>query len=292
MKQLIAAAIICNIVIYIIGCSPDTTLKTSENNEKATLIRISVLPDQDETAMRARYTPLFEHIKKETGYEYKFIIPKSYNDALNLFIKKEIDLALFGGVTFVRANEKAGAVPLVLRDIDEKFSSIIVVNPENPAKSLSDLKGSRFMFGSKLSTSGHLMPRYFMNLNDIKPEKFFETVGFSGAHDKTILSVINGHSDAGVANSKIIEEMLSDGRIHKNKIRVLWESPTYTDYVWAVQENMDITSREKLINAFLSLTLYKPETRTILESVKANYYLPASIENFQQLRQIVLKTNI
>jgi len=203
-----------------------------------------------------------------------------------------INLGLFGDVTFVRENEKAGALPLALRDIDEKFSSIIVVRPENSAKSLSDLKGSRFMFGSKFSTSGHLIPRYFMSLNNIKPENFFGSVDFNGAHNKTILSVINGHSDAGVTNYKIIEEILLDGRIHKRKIRASRESPTYTDYIWSAQETMDIISREKLINALLSLTLYKPETKTILESVKSNHYLPESIENFQQPKQIALKTGI
>jgi len=91
---------------------------------------------------------------------------------------------------------------------------------------------------------------------------------------------------------KLSKIILLDRRIHKSKMRASWESPTYTDYIWSAQETMDIISREKLINALLSLTFYKPETKTILESVKANHYLPKSIENFQQLKQIFLKMGI
>jgi phosphonate transport system substrate-binding protein len=155
-------------------------------------LRISILPDEGREKLIERYTPLFEYLARETGIPYELIIPETYGELLELFHAKKIDLAYFGGFTFVKANVIDNAVPLVMRDVDTRFTSYFLVKGDHPAENISDFKGKRFSFGSSLSTSGHLMPRYFLKEMDIIPEVFFSDTRYSGKHDLTAYWVRDG----------------------------------------------------------------------------------------------------
>ena len=111
----------------------------------------------------------------------------------------------FGGFTFVQAKLRTNgtAIPIVQRAEDEKFTSRFIVPLNSSAKSLTDLKGKTFAFGSPSSTSGHLMPRYFLLQAGIDPEKDFKHIAFSGAHDATVAFVASGRADGGVLNASV-----------------------------------------------------------------------------------------
>ena len=114
-----------------------------------------------------------------------------YAAAVEALANRKVDLAWFGGFTFVQAQIRSGgkAVPIVQREEDEKFRSVFITS--DPAiKQLSDLKGKDVSFGSQSSTSGHLMPRSFLLQAGVDPDKDFRRVAYSGAHDATIAAVI------------------------------------------------------------------------------------------------------
>ena len=276
----------------ITGCDSDTQFERSTKEKDDVVLTVGIIPSQGDAATRAQYTPMFDYIAAETGFKYEFMIPSSYDELLEAFINKQVDLALFGGVTYVKANDLAGAVPLVLRDIDEDFTSVIIVRADHPAKNINDIEGSHFIFGSRLSTSGHLMPRYFLSENKIVPEKFFKKIDYSGSHDKTVKAVVDGRFDAGVANSLVVERMFRAGEINSDIVRIIWESPKYTDYIWAVQPDLDKNIVNKLVNSFLLLSTEDKETSAILDQVGAKYYLQARDNGFDRLRAIMSKANI
>ena len=133
------------------------------------------------------------------------------------------------------------------------------------------------------------MPRFFLNKNGIEPESFFSRVEYSGKHDLTAYWVRDGKVDLGVANAKVIDSMFQDGRLAQDSIRILWETPPYADYVWALQSDMNDTIRSKIINAFLSLSPDKPEHTEILTKIDSRGFLPASIKDFNDLHEIIQK---
>ena len=149
-------------------CKPQDTLPS--------VLRIGVLPDENPVLLKQRYTRLVNYLSEATGVPCELVIPKDYDELLSLFLKKEIDLAYFGGFTFIQAHEKVQAVPLVMRGIDMKFQSYILVNKKLNINKLEELKGHSFAFGSRLSTSGHLMPRYYLIDKNIDPEQLFPSL--------------------------------------------------------------------------------------------------------------------
>ncbi|HED16368.1 MAG TPA: phosphate/phosphite/phosphonate ABC transporter substrate-binding protein [Gammaproteobacteria bacterium] len=266
----------------LVACSQD------DNSRTVKILKIAVLPDQSESQLHSKYQPLQDYIKSRTGLNSTLLIPASYKELLQWFDDKHIDMALFGGVTYVKAHLQSNAIPLVIRDVDGRFRSIAIVSANNPASSLQDIKGASLAFGSRLSTSGHLMPRYFLRQNNIIPEEFFSKILYSGAHDVTAEWVRDGKVEAGLTHSGIANEMFLDGRLGKDKVKVIWKSPPFADYVWAVQQDISKQQRTMIRDTFLYMN-QNDEGKLLLQSLGANYYIPAGNDDFSKLEQIILQ---
>ena len=252
-------------------------------------LRLGVLPDAAHESLQKRVQPLIQYLTEETGIKFQYIRVNNYEELLESFYEREIDFAWFGGYTFVKAQLQDRAIPLIMRDVDFKFSSYFLVRKNHPANSIFDFKNKVIAFGSRLSTSGHLMPRYFLSNNNIIPENYFSEVRYSGKHDTTLKWVRDGTVDLGVTNSKIIDRMLrEDGSLQK-EIRVIWETPPYSNYVWAIHPSISEHTQIAVRDAFLSLSGENPEHKKILDQWNARKFYPASIEDFLIIRKIVKK---
>jgi len=273
---------------WLIGAGLAFQLSACSGPEQASsneTLRIGILPDEGEEVLRERYTPLFEFLSQETGRPYELLIPNSYEDLLRKFGEGQIDLAYFGGVTFMKANSEHDAVPLVMRDVDSRFTSVLVVAGD---KSFEELRGKRFSFGSRLSTSGHLMPRHFLQVQrGVNPEKYFRSIQYSGKHDRTAYWVRDGEVDAGMVNSEIVRKMFADGRLQPGDIRIIWTTPPYPDYVWTLHPRIHPVDSERIQQAFLKLSIDNPQHETILSNMSAAGFYPASIEDFSMLKQVM-----
>ena len=246
-------------------------------------LRVGVLPDQSEEQLRLLYEPLLAYLEAATDLDLELIVPDGYRELLDEFAAGRVQLAWFGGVTFVQAVQRSGAEPLVLRDVDLEFTSDFLVARHAGAESLEELAGCRFAFGPRLSTSGHLMPRYFLGERGIEPEEHFGEVRHSAGHDQTARWVQDGAVHLAVVNSQVVESMLREGRLSPERVRVLERTPPFRNYVWAVQADLAPRLRGRLLNAFLALASDVPEQAAILESLGAQGFLPASRQDYVEL---------
>lgn len=252
------------------------------------IIRIGVLPDENEAILRERYAPLVEFLSREVGVPFELVVPTDYPDLLALFGRGDVDLGFFGGLTFLLANDQYGAAPMVMRDVDVNFRSHFFARSDHISSgdSIADFKGKAFAFGSSLSTSGHLMPRFFLEQEGINAELFFDSVEYSGAHDKTGEWVRDSHVDFGVANSQVIDKMFTDGRLKSEDVKVVWTTPAYPDYVWAVRPEISLAVQDRILSTFLSIDPLTEEHKDILAGVGAAGFLPAILADFEELRAV------
>jgi phosphonate transport system substrate-binding protein len=168
---------------------------------------------------------------------------------------------------------------------DEKFTSKFIVPVGSTAQTLADLKGMTFVFGSPSSTSGHLMPRYFLLQAGIDPDKDFKRVAFSGAHDATVAFVASGRADAGVLNASVWQKLVDKGDANAKAVRVLATTPPYYDYNWTVRGNLDPALAKKLTAAFLELDPANPADKEILALQRATRFIATRPENYKGIEQ-------
>lgn len=263
-----------------LGCTRDT----QENFVSPDVIRVAVLPDQAPANLTARHLPLLDYLERKTAIRFELTIPTDYEDFLRAFASGEVDLGWFGGLTFVRAAQHGKAVPVVFRDIDLQFTSCYLSRTSSARTSISAFEGEAFSFGPELSTSGHLMPRYFLTQLGMVPEEFFSSVRYSSGHDQTAAWVADGTVEVGVANCVIVQPLTNDNQLNGEEFRILETTPPYSDYVWAVPSSMGDSTRLAILDAFLALDATVPAHREILRRQGANAYLPAGSEDFVSIR--------
>ena len=166
------------------------------------------------------------------------------------------------------------------------------VGADSTAFDWQDTQGLSFSFGSRLSTSGHLMPRHFLLQQGIDPESHFSEVSYSGAHDKTARLVEKGEVALGAANSHIVDTMFETRRLDPRQVRILWGTSPYADYVWAVSPDTDQAFVQRLFNAFLALSPLDERHVQILGPLDAGGFVPASLEDFTALREIAVSVGM
>ncbi|HEX2544754.1 MAG TPA: putative selenate ABC transporter substrate-binding protein [Ramlibacter sp.] len=246
------------------------------------VLRITAIPDESPTELARKALPLAKYLEKRLGTKVEFTPVTDYAAAVEALVNKQVDLAWFGGFTFVQASHRSGGkvLPLVQREEDEKFRSVFVTS-EPGIKSLADLNGRTFSFGSQSSTSGHLMPRHFLLAAGVDPDKAFKRVAYSGAHDATVAAVASGKVDAGVLNISVWDKLVADKKVDATKVRVFHTTPTYYDYNWSVHADMPAARRDALVRAFTELNAATPEGKEILDLQRATRFLPTRPDNYK-----------
>jgi len=248
----------------------------------AQVLRVSAIPDEAPTELQRKFKPLGDYLKKETGLDVQFTPVTDYAAVVEGLATNKIDLAWLGGFTFVQAKLRTngGAVPIVQRAEDEKFVSKFIVPTDSPVKTFADLKGKTFAFGSPASTSGHLMPRFFLGREGIQPDRDFKAVAFSGAHDATVAFVASGRAEAGVLNASVYDKLVESGNPNVAKVRVLATTPPYYDYNWTVRPGLDAALTRKLTDAFLKLAPTNPEHKELMGLQRASKFVPTKASNY------------
>jgi phosphonate transport system substrate-binding protein len=246
------------------------------------VFRITAIPDESPTELARKAGPLVKYLEGKLGMKVEYTPVTDYAASVEALANKQVDLAWFGGFTFVQANVRSGgkAVPLVQREEDEKFKSVFITTDAS-IKSLADLKGKTLSFGSQSSTSGHLMPRSFLLDAKVDPDKDLKRVAFSGAHDATIAAVAAGKVDAGALNISVWEKFVADKKVDPAVVRVFYTTPGYYDYNWTVHADMPTALKEKLAKAFLDLNKNTPEGKEILELQRATRFVATKADNYK-----------
>ncbi|ACL63843.1 phosphonate ABC transporter, periplasmic phosphonate-binding protein [Anaeromyxobacter dehalogenans 2CP-1] len=249
-------------------------------------LRVSAIPDESPTELQRKFEPLGKYLEKQIGIPVKFVPVTDYAATVEGLAAGKLDMVWYGGFTFVQARRRTGnAIPLVQRAEDARFHSKFIVPSASKAQSLKDLKGGSFAFGSVSSTSGHLMPRYFLLQTGIDPDTDFGKVAYSGAHDVTAKWVEAGKVDAGALNESIWQRLVDEKKIDTSKVRVLWTTPEYQDYNWTVRGDLDPKLVEMLRAAFLALDPAKPEDKAILDLQRASRFIPTSPDAYKNIEQ-------
>jgi phosphonate transport system substrate-binding protein len=246
------------------------------------VLRVTAIPDESPTELARKAAPLVKYLEAKLGMKVEFTPVSDYAASVETLINRKVDLAWFGGFTFVQASARSGGkvVPIVQREEDERFRSVFIT--ADPAiKTLADLKGKDVSFGAQSSTSGHLMPRSVLLQAGVDPDKDFKRVAYSGAHDATIAAVAAGKVQAGALNISVWEKFVADKRVETDKVHVFFTTPPYYDYNWSVSSEMPEALRAKLTQAFLALDRTTPEGKEILDLQRATRFVPTRPENYK-----------
>lgn len=251
-----------------------------------TILRVSAIPDEAPTELQRKFAPLGRYLAAKTGSKIEFTPVTDYAATVEGLAGKKLDMVWYGGFTFVQAYDRTngGVIPLVQRVEDEQFKSVFITRAGSGIRSLADLRGKNFTFGSVSSTSGHLMPRSFLLQAGLNPDKDMR-VAYSGAHDATAFQVAGGKVDAGSLNISVWNKLVEDKKIDPKEVVVFYTTPPYYDYNWTVRSDLDPELVANIKAAFLALDPANPEHAEILKLQRASKFIPTRVENYKGIEE-------
>lgn len=278
-------------LLLAVACAP------SQGTEESEPFTIGAIPDQDPELLQRLYGSIADYLEAELGVPVEYRPVTDYTAAVTAFRVGDLDMVWFGGLTGVQARlQVEGAQALAQRSIDEQFTSVFIANRDSglpqldSIDDLTQLAGHTFTFGSESSTSGRLMPQYFLQEAGLTLDDFNGEVGFSGSHDTTIELVTAGSYQAGVLNSQVWDSRLAEGAVDLERVQEIWRTPPYHDYHWVirpdVQERFGQDFPQRVTDALLALDASNPEHAEILNLFGAERFIETENANYAEIEAI------
>jgi phosphonate transport system substrate-binding protein len=164
----------------------------------AAALVLSTMPFDNSSDQSAIFSVLREQLEKKLGQPVRFEAGTSYHGVIDGIQRGTIDVALVGALSYVQARMTV-PVRVLLRTVrrgTKSYRGVVVVPKESPAQGLGDLRGKRFAFVDKTSTSGYLYPRMLLKEAGLDAEADITPL-FAGSHREVVEWVAGGKADAG-----------------------------------------------------------------------------------------------
>lgn len=259
------------------------------------VLAFTAVPDQNTTELQEKFQPLVAFLSRRLGVPVEYVPVRDYQASVELFKNADVMLAWFGGLTGVQARQAVpGARAIAQGETDPRYFSYFIAHADTGLQRSDefprDIGGLSFTFGSRSSTSGRLMPEYFIRQSTgLSPEEFFgRTVGFSGSHDKTAELVESGQYEAGVLNYKVYDRRVAEGKTDPDVARVIWKTPAFADYSWTAHPRLEGTFGDGFVSR-LQATLVSIDDPALLSALPRVRLIEASNEDFESIRQVAVE---
>lgn len=258
---------------------------TAFNANAAEPLRVGMVPDAGATQVSVEEkAPLQKYLEAQMGMPVKLVIPTNYNATVEALGNGSLDVAYLGGLTYVKAHDRYGAIPLVQRDVDQQFHSLLITRKQTGINDIKDLKGKTFCFGDINSTSGHLFPYLAMKQAGISVEKDLKSFRYTGSHAATAQAVASGVCDAGSLDETVFHAMVDGAKIPGDKMKIFYTTPPFADYVWAVRKDLNTDVQKKLSVALTRLQAGRDDE--VLGILRGKHYVNASDVEYQKVRDV------
>ncbi len=263
----------------------------------AQTLRFTAIPDQSTARLMTRFGKVADYLSGELGIEVEYIPVKTYSASVTAFKNNHVQMAWFGGLSGVQVHLAVpGSVAIAQGKEDTEFRSYFIAHSSTGLQRSNEfpheIRSRTFTFGSKGSTSGRLMPEYFIRQHFKEaPRKVFKRVGFSGDHSRTLALVQSGSYQVGALNFKVWEREVKAGNVDTSQVRVIWQTPPYPNYNWTVRGDVV----ERFGRDFIERTqraLLDMNEKDLLESFPRSKFIPANNSMYKPILDTAIHIGI
>lgn len=297
MKRILILAVLCAVA----GCgnSAEPTAGTDTTNDPATAeslptLRFSAIPDQNSTQLREKFDAIAVYLSDTLDVPVEYVAASDYKASVEMFRNGEVQLAWFGGLTGVQARQSVPEARAIAQgEEDPNYRSYFIAHKDTGLERSNEfplgLAGLKFTFGSESSTSGRLMPEFFLRKATQKsPSEFFGgQPAFSGNHDKTVELVESGQYQAGAVNYKVYDQRVADGETDPDVCRIIWVTPDYSDYNFTAHPDLETMFGAGFIDR-LQTALIKMDDPSLLAAFPRNSLIAAENKDFDDILEVAI----
>jgi phosphonate transport system substrate-binding protein len=217
-------------------------------------LSLGVEPYDDASKLIPAYQAMSAALGKALGCKVNLQIADSYVAEILAMKNGKLDLAEFGPLGYVFADQQAGAIPVAsFADPNGQVSSYtagIWVKKGSPIKTVKELAGHTLALSETGSTSGDALPRELLIQNGIDRKVKVE---YSGGHPQAELALANGKVDAGEINSQTVASLETAHKFDPSQYTQIWKSAPILNDPVTVSPTLPASAQRAISQAILGL---------------------------------------
>ena len=191
-----------------------------------------IISTESSQNLKSDWQPILDDMAKKTGMKINAFFASDYAGIIEGMRFNKVHAAWFGNKSAAEAVDRASGevfAQMVNADGTQGYYSHLIVHKDSPIKTVDDMlksgKNLSFGNGDPNSTSGFLVPSYYVFAkNRIDPKTFFK-VSRGANHETNALAVANKQVDVATNNSENLDKIKDRLPAKFNDIRIIWTSP-------------------------------------------------------------------
>ena len=195
-------------------------------------LNFGIIATEKAGALRQMWEPFLEDMSKAVGVKVNGFYATDYAGIIEAQRFNKVQIAWYGNKSAIEAVDRAnGEVFVQFIDLDGTpgYYSYLITHKDSGITSLDQVlkngKDMTFGIGDPSSTSGTLVPTYYVfTLNKLDPKTHFKVMRSSN-HEGNFLAVLNRQVDVATSNSEMTQKMKEKSPEKLDQVRILWTSP-------------------------------------------------------------------
>ncbi len=250
--------------------------------------RVAIAPIVSPEKSLEMYQDFIDYLAEKLGRKPVSLYRPTYSETNDLVRYQRCDIAVVCTYPFIRGEREFGMRALVVPRIkgETTYQSFIVVPPSSTAKSLFDLRGTRFASADIMSTTGWLFPAMILMKAGENPNRFFGEHIITGSHDKSVQAVVDGFVDAAAVHGIVYDQMTSEDPSILTKTKILIKSPPFGIPPVVVHPAIDQNLRKAILSVLLDMHR-DPKGKQILEKLQIERFIVPEKGLFDGLRKAI-----
>jgi len=241
-----------------------------------------------------------QSMEKALGMPVKIFITNDYTAVIEGIHSKKLHMGYLGPFSYILAAQYHDIDPLTVIGLDGKpymYYSNIYVRTSSGLNSMADVKAHAknltFCFTDPASTSGHLVPRAYLNSIGLNPDSAFKQTVFAGSHAAAVLTVAAGKIDVGCATDEYgIDLLVNRGLVKKDVLKVLWTSAPIVGSPIVIRRDINKDFAKKIQQYYFNMSKQQPEAfKTYIKAYYASApadlnYVAIDDSSFNSIRKM------
>jgi ABC-type phosphate/phosphonate transport system substrate-binding protein len=252
-------------------------------------------------AYAARAVPIWEAMRdyfREVGPPIDYVLFSNYDSQVQALLARQIDIAWNTNLAWAKTVRRTNGTcrALAMRDVDVRFTTVVVARADAGIQSLADLRGKRLALGSADSAQAAILPVHYLQQAGIDPGADCRLVRFDldvGKHGDTGTSELEvlralreGRADAGALAEATWRAHVAERRVDPGQVRPVWTSPGYCHCVFTALAEFPEDLGRRWTDSLLAMRYEDPRWRELMDLEGLKQWVrptPAILEGYQVL---------
>ncbi|GAB6182983.1 phosphate/phosphite/phosphonate ABC transporter substrate-binding protein [Thermodesulfovibrio hydrogeniphilus] len=252
-------------------------------------IKVAILPLYSPLTIYKRFDPLMRYLSAKTGYEFKLVIPKNFEEFMEIVSSGKVHFSYQNPYIFSLIYRKYPIRPIAITIGEdcttdegicggEKFRGIIITRKDSNISKIEDLKGKKIMIVSPTSAGGYLSQKLYLEKKGFNLQRDFKLID-AKRQEKVLIGVYKGEADAGFIRESAL--IVWSDEVDLSKIKILDYGEYLPNWPFAVVNNKNQELTEKVKKLITS-----DEVKPLLKKANTKAFKEATDEDFSILKRL------